>query len=128
MVSEIGEQWSPHTAPAIQAEMDNIIILWSIPEKILTTIGISIPKVHHEVPVANARNAAIKNIITGIKWNAPDGTPLTIEATHSLAPRLSVIAFSVHASVNISIAGTIALNPSGIQLMESVNFNTLRIW
>ena len=27
VVSEIGEQWSPHTAPAMQAEMEIIIIV-----------------------------------------------------------------------------------------------------
>ena len=48
-------------------------------------------------------------------------------ATNSLAPRLSVMVFSVHAKVSISIAGTIALKPSGIELQQSVKLSTLLI-
>jgi len=39
VVSDIGEQWSPHTAPAIHAEIEMIIIVWFVPEKMFTTIG-----------------------------------------------------------------------------------------
>ena len=45
--------------------------------------------------------------------------------TNTDAPRLSVMAFNVQAKVRIRIAGTIALNPSGIHAIESVNFRTL---
>ena len=38
VVSDIGEQWSPHTAPAIHAEIEIIIIVWFVPEKIFTTM------------------------------------------------------------------------------------------
>ena len=56
VVSEIGEQWSPHTAPAMQAEIEMIIIVSFVPWNTATTIGIKIPNVPQEVPVANARN------------------------------------------------------------------------
>ena len=49
----------------------------------------------------------------------------TRPATYSFAPRASVIDFSVHANVNIRIAGTMLLNPSGIALIHSLKFNTL---
>ena len=39
VVSDIGEQWSPHTAPAIHAEIDIIIIVWFVPENVFTTIS-----------------------------------------------------------------------------------------
>ena len=44
VVSEIGEQWSPHTAPAIHAEIQMIASGLSI-ENTFCTIGISMPKV-----------------------------------------------------------------------------------
>ena len=67
VVSEIGEQWSPQTAPAIHAEIEIIIIVASLPSNTATTIGIRIPNVPHDVPVENARNKPIPNIIAGIK-------------------------------------------------------------
>ena len=65
VVSDIGEQWSPHTAPAIHADIEIIIMVLSVPAKVPTTIGIRIPKVPQLVPVANAKNMATKNIIAG---------------------------------------------------------------
>lgn len=47
-------------------------------------------------------------------------------ATKAAAPRLSVIAFSVHAKVSIRMAGTIALKPFGRHAMQSVKPSTLR--
>lgn len=64
VVSEIGEQWSPQTAPARQADM--LITPRVLPMgKILRTIGIRIPKVPQEVPVAKAMKHAIIKIIAG---------------------------------------------------------------
>lgn len=73
VVSDIGEQWSPHTAPAIHAEIEMIIIVWFVPEKMFTTIGMSMPKVPHEVPVAKARKAPTTNMIAG---NSPRSGPI----------------------------------------------------
>ena len=52
------------------------------------------------------------------------GSRILTPATYSAAPRLSVIAFNVHANVRIRIAGTMALNPSGTQDMDSLNLST----
>jgi hypothetical protein len=44
VVSEMGEQWSPHTAPAKQADIP-IISRGSVAPNISVTMGIRIPKV-----------------------------------------------------------------------------------
>ena len=84
-----------------------------------------IPNVPHDVPVANASNAPIINIIAGNSDSHGPDIFSTNDATYSFAPRLSVIDFNVHANTRIRIAGTIALNPSGIQLQHSVKPSTL---
>ena len=86
-----------------------------------TTIGIRIPNVPHDVPVANAITHPIRNTTAGSKLTRLPASPPTNSSTNSLLPRLSVIAFSVHASVRIMLAGIIALNPSGKQSMISLN-------
>ena len=54
VVSEKGEQGSPQTAPAIQAEIAIIISSFErSPPNTFTTIGIKTPKVPQEVPVEN---------------------------------------------------------------------------
>lgn len=55
---EIGEQWSPQTAPARQDAMEITIICPSGNTPI--TIGIRMLNVPQDVPVANARNAATR--------------------------------------------------------------------
>ena len=109
----------------MQAEIEMIIIVSFVPWNTATTIGIKIPNVPQEVPVANARKQPTRKIIAGRKFTSPVAAVSITPATYSAAPRLSVIAFSVHANVRIRIAGTIALNPSGIHAIESVNFSTL---
>ena len=116
----MGEQWSPQTAPAMQADMERIIMLVSTSWKMATTIGIKIPKVPQEVPVAKASPIAIKKINTGRKERAEPALLFTKAATNSFAPRLSVIAFKDHAKVKIKIAGTICLKPSGRQSIPSL--------
>ena len=81
VVSEIGEQWSPQTAPAIQAEIAMIIrVLLMSPLKISTTIGMSRPNVPQEVPVENAMNTAIAKMIAGRKFIHAPALALTTEA------------------------------------------------
>ena len=91
-----------------------------------TTIGIRIPKVPQDVPVAKARKHPIKKIIAGSRLIKLPATDFTAFATNSAAPRLSVIAFRVHAKVRIRIAGTMALKPSGIHAIQSLKDITLR--
>ena len=57
----------------------------------------------------------------------PPATERMASSTNTAAPSESVIAFSVHAKVRIIIAGTMALKPSGMQSMHSLNPSTLRL-
>ena len=98
-----------------------------LPSNTATTIGIRIPNVPHEVPVANARKHATKKITAGNNEIKSPATDFIDIATNSFAPRESVIDFKVHAIVKIKIAGTIALNPSTKQSMQFLNGRTLLI-
>ena len=79
-VSEMGEQWSPITAPAQQAE---IPMMSSSLEagKIAVTMGIRMPKVPQEVPVAKARNTATRKMMTGSMYCSAAAEPLSRLAT-----------------------------------------------
>ena len=64
VVSEMGEQWSPHTAPARQAEMPMVSSVgWSA--KMGSTMGMRMPNVPQLVPVANARPSATRKMMAG---------------------------------------------------------------
>jgi hypothetical protein len=70
VVSEIGEQWSPQTAPAMQADTQMIASVdfegsGSESENAFNVIGIRIPNVPHDVPVAKDRMQAITKITAG---------------------------------------------------------------
>lgn len=71
VVSEMGEQWSPATAPARQADM---LMYMSGPagSKVLTTMGIRMPKVAQEVPVEKASMAATTKMTAGRKFTSPE--------------------------------------------------------
>lgn len=85
VVSEIGEQWSPQTAPPIHAEIE-MILKGSPTWKTAMQIGIKIPNVPQDVPVAKAKPAAIIKIIAGKNiFNAP-ALPSTTPATYPAAP------------------------------------------
>ena len=124
VVSEIGEQWSPHTAPAMQAEMETIVRGES--GIAASTIGMRMPNVAQLVPVENASAAATTKMIAGRKFWSPAAGPLIRPAMNSFAPSESVIVLSVHAQQRIMIAGTIALNPSGKASMQARNETTRR--
>ena len=125
VVSEMGEQWSPQTAPAIQAEMEMIAMV-PPPGKTFNTIGMRIPKVPQEVPVAKDKPTAIKKIMAGSIICNPLAEPSTSCDTKILAPKLSVIAFKVQAQVKIIMAGTMALKPSGMLSMHCLKVSTRR--
>lgn len=65
VVSEIGEQWSPNTAPANTEAMTGSNIDTSVVATICPAIGNKIPNEPHDVPVANAINPAKTNTIKG---------------------------------------------------------------
>lgn len=93
--------------------------------KTLVTIGISIPKVPQEVPVANASPTATTNRITGRRMLMAVAL-FTMPETNAPASRWLVMVLRVHAKVRIRIAGTICLNPAATESMHSVNVSTLR--
>ena len=127
VVSEIGEQWSPQTAPAIHAEIEIIMIsLLVLPANTLSTIGIRIPNVPQEVPVANESPTAIRKTIAGRKFCKPEAELWIKSAINTLAPIESVMIFRVQAQTKIIIAGTIALKPSGIESRHALKLKTLR--
>ena len=70
VVSEMGEQWSPQTAPARHAEMP-IISRGSPTLKMGRTMGIRIPKVPQLVPVAKASRHATMKMIAGSMLTRP---------------------------------------------------------
>ena len=70
VVSEIGEQWSPQTAPAIQADTQITARVafagsGSVSLNASNVIGMRIPNVPHDVPVANDKPQAIRKITAG---------------------------------------------------------------
>ena len=127
-MSDIGEQWSPQTAPERQAAIEITSISYVFPpSNTLHTIGTNIANVPQLVPVAKARNSATKKIIAGRNKLNAQAEPATISRTKNLAPSNPVIPESVHAIVRISIGATIALKPSGIQSVNSLKVITPRI-
>ena len=73
-VSEMGEQWSPITAPAQQAEIP--IISSSLEAgKIAVTMGMRMPKVPHEVPEAKASTQATRKITAGSMEYSAEAAP-----------------------------------------------------
>ena len=111
----------------MQADMEMIIISGLDFSNTATTIGIRIPKVPQEVPVANASPHPTRKIMAGRITSIPPATERMASSTNTAAPSESVIAFSVHAKVRIMIAGTIALNPSGMHPIQSLKLTTRRI-
>ena len=120
VVSEIGEQWSPHTAPAIQAEIEIIKNDSLCPLKALTIIGMRMPKIPQDVPVAKAKRAAIRKINAGKIFMTFVDKDTMIDDTKPDNPKPSVIAFKVHANTKIKIDGTIDVIPSGSVLEISL--------
>ena len=59
-----GEQWSPHTAPAQQAEMPMMRSMLSVGKTAVTT-GIRMPNVPHDVPDAKASTQATIKMTAG---------------------------------------------------------------
>ena len=123
--ASLGEIWSPQTAPAMQAEME-MMRKGSAPGNTAIQIGIRIPKVPQDVPVAKARKAATRKMMAGKSIWSSEALLATTVDTYSAAPSESVILFRVHARVRIRMAGTIASNPLIRLLIASSNGKVLR--
>ena len=124
VVSEIGDIWSPHTAPARTAATARIIIVSSDLENIFTTIGTRIAKVPQLVPDENPMNTAIRKMITGTNLTT-EGLRFSEFLTKSPSPSASVVPLSVQARTRISMAGIMSFPPSGTEFMKSLNPMTL---
>ena len=121
VVSEMGEQWSPQTAPARHADIP--MISNSEPAgKIAVTMGIRIPNVPQDVPVAKASTQATRKITAGKKEPNAAACPDMRLPTKYLAPSIVVIFLRAVAKVRIRIAGTICLKPS-----EKASVNCLMV-
>ena len=125
VVSEIGEIWSPQTAPASTADTATIIMVGSVSENILTTMGTRIANVPQLVPEENAIKIAMQKISSGTKRMRPSFR-LTAWRTKSPMPSASVMPFSVQASTRIRMGGIISLPPSGTEFMKSLKPITRR--
>ena len=66
VVSEIGEQWSPNTEPAKIADSAVTVNSGAAVSQTETMMGIRMPKVPQEVPVAKESMADTPNIMAGI--------------------------------------------------------------
>ena len=92
---------------------------------IYVTIGIRIPNVPHDVPVANESPHATRKIIAGRNLSRPPAALLITSATKYLAPSAAVIFLRDVAKVRINIAGTIAIKPLGTAVMASLKLISL---
>ena len=124
VVSEMGEQWSPQTAPARQAEMpmmnSGLVGSW----KTVVTMGMRIPKVPQDVPVANAMKTATTKMMAGSRDCRPAATPFMAPSTKAEALRISspvVRFFREVARVRMMIGAIMAMKPSGTLFMASLN-------
>ena len=68
VVSEIGEIWSPQTAPARTAATEMIIMVGSSSANMLTTMGTKIAKVPQLVPEEKAIKIAMQKMTSGTKF------------------------------------------------------------
>ena len=79
VVSEMGEQWSPQTAPDRQAAMESTSI--SPSGNAWQTMGMRMEKVPQEVPVAKARKTATMKMMKGSRYCSAAAEPLSRSAT-----------------------------------------------
>ena len=109
VVSEIGEQWSPITAPAHTAA--TAAGSRELPANTGTATGMRMPMVPQLVPVAKASSPPTRNSTSGnraVKVSRPANSPWTKAAASSRAAK----DFSPQAKVSTSSAGVISLKPS----------------
>ena len=110
MVSDTGEQWSPHTAPAITAERQGSKSSGAVLVAIAAAIGSIIPKVPQLVPVENAIAEPKMNNNTG--KNCTGILPLTKEDKYLPVCISPTILLIVQAKNKIAMAPSIDLIPA----------------
>ena len=126
VVSEIGDTWSPHTAPeSTDATAMIIICMLSAPGNIAIAIGTRMANVPQLVPVENDRKIATRNKIAGSSTLAEALEPTRFSTKEAIS-RASPIPFSDHAKIRIPIAGIIILKPSTKLSINPLNVITLR--
>ena len=81
VVTEIGDTWSPQTAPAMHAEME-MMRSGAVAGNTTMQIGMSMPNVPQEVPVAKASNAATMKTIAGSSICRPEAVLVTTPDTY----------------------------------------------
>ena len=89
------------------------------------TMGTRMAKVPQLVPVENARNTAIANMIAGTMMLAEAPVP-TMVFTNAPISRASPMPFNVQAKIRIAIAGIISLKPSTKLSMNPLKVTTPR--
>ena len=115
VVSEIGEQWSPNTAPVRTAPMEAIMrgvtvsVALDTAAAIGITMGMSIVLVPHEVPVAKAITMAIAKTKEGRIF--PDNIPFVISTSHWASPISVTTDFRAKARASIITATSMDLTP-----------------
>ena len=117
-MSEMGEQWSPQTAPARQAEMEMTSIS-CCPANTLQTMGISMVKVPQLVPVEKARNTETTNTMNGRNIARPAAELSMTPCMKSAAPRRPVIPDRFQERMRIIIGAHMDLKPAGRKPMKS---------
>ena len=107
VVSEIGEMWSPQTAPDKQAATVMTSMVDGASPNTAIAIGIRMLNVPQEVPVAKARPSAMRKNTAGMNIPMVDSA-FTTEDTKPPMFRYSSrhTPDSVHASVRMRMAGT----------------------
>ena len=75
----------------------------------------SMPKVPQLVPVAKAKPQPMRKTMAGRNIWTLAALLYTKSRTKEVTPRESVMAFRLQAKVRMRMAGTMALNPSGMQ-------------
>ena len=121
MVSEIGEQWSPCTAPASTAPSSNAAAELSAAKPDSAANGTNMPIAPQEAPVANARNADNTKKSAGNTHCGNDAAESDRERKRPVPNASSHTPDIVQARHNITIAGTIVFMPSTIMFEKSFN-------
>ena len=127
VVSEMGEAWSPQTAPERIAATETTRMSGAVCPRTAMAIGMRMPNVPQLVPVAKASPAATRKKSGGRNMTTP-ALAVTIVPTKPPRLRYSLLQIpeSVHARQRMKMAGVIALNPQPKLSQNTLNETTRR--